>query len=203
MSRNYALENELASAELEAAKKIAADKYDLPSQVVLFRKIDKNGRVSVGFKNFESGDQFRLIPRKDVEQIGINIDLLPEYTEFSSKHQTLIGAVRDHIRLSREPCKEMLYTAKVDFLRGFYAKRRDIYDSYISSEQWSEKRDLCFSYHGEVCADCKSEKATDIHHRHYDTLGDECHINDIVPLCSRCHEVRHQYNSLMDKPACN
>ena len=191
MARDYRKEHEIACQALEVAKDKASKQYDLPKSVIIFKKIDKNGKLSVGFKDYSSGDNFRLVPKKDVEAMNIDIESLPEYTEFSQNYQALKNKVRDYFYRNREVSKQIFYNAKTEYLRRFYNERREIYDSYISSPEWAVKRQQCFLAHGTTCIDCKSCKATDIHHLHYESLGDEDPRCDIVPLCSRCHESRH------------
>ena len=194
--RDWRKEHEIACQALEIAKERASEQYDLPSSVILFKKIDKNGRVSVGFKDYSSGENFRLIPRKEVQALGVDIDLLPEYTEFSQKYQQLQDAVRNFFYKNRVHSKEVFYSAKINYLNRFYEDRREIYDAYLSSPEWAAKRQQCYQFHGTTCLDCGTNYATDIHHRHYETLGDENPETDIVPLCSGCHEARHKTGEL-------
>lgn len=194
--RNWRQDHEIACQALEVAKERASDNYSLPDSVIVFKKIDKNGKLSVGFKDYSSGKNFRLIPRKEVESMGINVDLLPEYTEFSRKYHALLDAANKYFYECRKVSKDMLYAAKIEYLNRFYAERREIYDAYMSSPEWAAKRQQCYRAHGTTCVDCQSAHATDIHHKHYDTLGDECPKNDIVPLCSDCHKARHDSGEL-------
>lgn len=191
MARDYRKEHEIACQALEVAKERASEQYDVPSSLILFKKIDKNGKVSVGFKDYSSGEHFRLIPKKDIQAVGIDINALPEYTEFSRTYQKLQDKVREYFYRHRQVSKRLFYDAKIEYLRRFYEERREVYDAYLSSPEWSAKRQQCYKVHGSTCIDCGLAQATDIHHRHYETLGDEDPKNDIVPLCSRCHELRH------------
>ena len=74
-----------------------------------------------------------------------------------------------------------------------YTHRRSVYDEYINSIEWRRKREDCFDTHGKFCIDC-GDNATDVHHLHYDSLGDEDPVNDLHPLCSYCHNHRHETN---------
>ena len=184
----YRERHRLASWALEEAKE-NAKKYTLPPKTILFKKVDKNGKVGVGFKDFEKGN-FTPIKRKDVESLGIIIESLPEYTEFSQEYQRLLSAVRQYFSEKRSISVIELNRCKEQFMRPFYYARRNVYDEYMSSEEWQQKRKEVFNLQGIYCLDCGVE-ATDVHHLHYETLGDECPIEDLVPLCRSCHSKRH------------
>lgn len=200
MSRDYRKEHDLACKELEFAKEVAKKSFGIDSDTILFKKINRNGDIRVGYKDFSSDENFKLIPISEVKRRNISIDILPEYTDFSRKYQQLRHALNQFLSETRFQSRKALGDAKEGYLRPFYEKRREIYDAYMSSEEWQSKRESCFIFHGTVCVDCKAVKATDIHHRHYETLGCEDPAKDIVPLCSECHKKRHDANSLMDKP---
>jgi 5-methylcytosine-specific restriction endonuclease McrA len=196
MARDYRAEHEIACQALEVAKERADREYEIPKGTILFKKVDKNGNLRVGYKDYDSGEHFKMIPIKEVLDRGINVDDLPEYTEFSKRYHEIYNL------LSRIKCeasfksRQAVRNAKTESLKRFYHERREIYDSYMSSPEWSAKRQLCYQHHGTTCVDCGKAYATDIHHKHYEILGDECPVNDIVPLCSSCHEARHNNGNL-------
>jgi hypothetical protein len=197
--KDYRRQHEIACAALEVAKQRAEQEYSLAPKAILFKKIDKNGKVSVGYKDYDSDKPFRLIPKQEVISMGIDIYSLPEYTQFSQIHYDLQSKVNNFFYETRSVCKSVLYAAKVESTRRFYEERRQIYEDYLNSPEWSAKRQACYQIHGTNCADCNLNFATDIHHRHYETLGDENPESDIVPLCSDCHKARHDSGDLMDK----
>jgi len=41
------------------------------------------------------------------------------------------------------------------------------------------------------CADCGGQQKLELHHRHYETVGNES-PGDLVALCRDCHEARHR-----------
>lgn len=47
------------------------------------------------------------------------------------------------------------------------------------------------AYH-QGCQACGSPDQLQVHHAHYDTLGDE-QPQDLVLLCDPCHEATHNY----------
>lgn len=44
---------------------------------------------------------------------------------------------------------------------------------------------------GGCCEDCGRKCKLTMHHRHYDTVGNEA-LDDIVALCWPCHQARHR-----------
>jgi hypothetical protein len=198
---HYREQHQIACDALEVAKYRAEQEYTLAPKAILFKKIDKNGKISVGYKDYDSDKPFRLMPKQEVVSMGIDIYSLPEYTQFSQIHHVLQSKVNTFFYETRSVCKSVLYAAKTESTRRFYEERRQIYDAYLNSPEWSAKRQECYRAQGTVCCDCRLDPATDIHHRHYDTLGDEDPVHDIVPLCSPCHKARHDSGDLMHKAA--
>lgn len=185
--------HKVATWALDEAKE-NAKAYSLPEGTILFKKIDKNGKISVGFKPFGEG-QFRLIKRKEVEAMGIDINSLPEYTQFSEEYQRLHSKLQRFFNDTRTQAYNEIRRCKDEYLRPFYRRRREVYDSYMSSMEWAIKRKEVFDAQGTSCIDC-GVSATDIHHLHYETLGDECPVKDLVPLCSICHSARHNMDHI-------
>ena len=70
-----------------------------------------------------------------------------------------------------------------------------IYEEYINSDEWKDKREKCFESKGRKCAICGREQGLHLHHLNYNSLGHEEENNfaDIVPLCSICHEKIHAF----------
>ena len=198
--RDWRREHEIACQALEVAKERADESYQIPDRGILFKKIQKDGRLRVGFKDFSGGGHFKMVPMKEVEAMGVDIYSLPEYTEFSKEFYKLQHAAQKFFYDARNRSRQALREARSQSLNRFYQERREIYDSYMASPEWAAKRQQCYQVHGTTCVDCQSAHATDIHHRHYKTLGDECPKNDIVPLCSSCHKARHDSGDLENAP---
>lgn len=168
---------------------------------ILFKNTTSSGSIRLGVKSFYDKDHWKPIKQKLILSYGVNPHSLPEYKGFSSTHYELkwnkgFKHANEYVRAARRKSR-----AEIDrVLSELYAKRRELYDTYLLTQDWLKKRDKCFSIHGFICCDCEAVPATDIHHRHYETLGNECAKNDLVPLCRNCHRLRHDNNSLMDKP---
>ena len=75
------------------------------------------------------------------------------------------------------------------------------YKKYIKSQEWKEKRQAKLETCDFKC-ECEGgcvREATQIHHLHYDTLGNE-RIEDLQALCAKCHmskssKVRNFYGN--------
>lgn len=74
------------------------------------------------------------------------------------------------------------------------------YKAYMRSSQWKEKRQAKLEACNSKC-ECEgrcTREATQIHHLHYDTLGNES-MDDLQALCPKCHmqksNVRNFYGN--------
>ena len=56
---------------------------------------------------------------------------------------------------------------------------------YLESKSWIEKRKEKLKENS-LCEKCRRRKATEIHHKHYKSLGSES-LNDLVSMCRICH----------------
>ena len=62
------------------------------------------------------------------------------------------------------------------------------YKAYMKSDEWKalrEKKMEAIQHKCECEGGCYRE-ATQVHHLHYDTLGDES-LQDLQALCAKCH----------------
>ena len=62
------------------------------------------------------------------------------------------------------------------------------YRKYMQSEAWKEKRQAKLDACSGKC-ECEggcTREATQIHHHHYDSLGNES-LDDLQALCPECH----------------
>ena len=72
---------------------------------------------------------------------------------------------------------------------GWKALGFDSYEEYLESDMWRSKRELILSLRP-ICEVCKTKKATQVHHLHYNTTGNES-SKDLLVVCSSCHEKIH------------
>ena len=61
---------------------------------------------------------------------------------------------------------------------------------YYGSPEWAAVRQIVLAVCGGWCNRCEAQ-ADAIHHRSYDSLGDEV-WTDIEPLCNACHAAHHE-----------
>ena len=69
-------------------------------------------------------------------------------------------------------------------------ERKRIYEEYINSTHWNEKRLLAIDRDEGLCVLCKA-KGTQVHHLTYKNFGNE-DLRDIILLCADCHKYIHE-----------
>jgi hypothetical protein len=71
--------------------------------------------------------------------------------------------------------------------------RKQIYESYIRSNQWKEKCEETYLLFGRTCEVCQEEgKKTCIHHNNYHFLKEERPHLDLIVMCQGCHWYFHK-----------
>lgn len=66
------------------------------------------------------------------------------------------------------------------------------YNEHIASHVWQEKRALRLNIDQRMCQTCLhdgSEYQLEVHHKTYERFGAEDVENDLITLCSECHEA--------------
>jgi hypothetical protein len=101
-------------------------------------------------------------------------------------------AREDYLRCERE------YKQKVD---AFYKSQRGersaewwrLYNAYLQSDQWQDKRELVFERAGGICEACGQRPAVQVHHERYpQTFGLEP-LWDLRAVCVPCHKIIHPH----------
>lgn len=64
------------------------------------------------------------------------------------------------------------------------------YTDYLESPQWRARRALILSRDGLVCRRCKTNEATQVHHKTYERTGNEAD-EDLESVCAWCHKLIH------------
>lgn len=64
------------------------------------------------------------------------------------------------------------------------------YDAYLRTEQWRRTREKKLSSVGGMCEGCSINRASQVHHRHYRSVGHE-KMGDLEAVCPPCHVERH------------
>jgi hypothetical protein len=62
------------------------------------------------------------------------------------------------------------------------------YKLYINSDEWKAKCAEFIKRAGGKCQQCRRGSALDVHHRHYESFGDE-EFADVRVLCRNCHKA--------------
>ena len=65
----------------------------------------------------------------------------------------------------------------------------DAYSRYLQSKHWKAFRFLALEHCGNKCSLCGSTDNLTVHHKHYETIGDE-KFDDVEVLCRQCHKLR-------------
>ncbi|MBQ9432954.1 MAG: HNH endonuclease [Synergistaceae bacterium] len=65
------------------------------------------------------------------------------------------------------------------------------YREYLRSERWLSLRNQALKRDGFVCQMCGSGINLRVHHVHYEHVGTEYEIDDLVTLCEECHSKVH------------
>lgn len=69
--------------------------------------------------------------------------------------------------------------------------RKSIYNAYMNSPEWKQKRSEVLAHYGAQCMECGTEQNLHVHHKRYaKNLGDE-DVRDFEVLCAGCHALRH------------
>lgn len=66
------------------------------------------------------------------------------------------------------------------------------YQEYLQTEHWKVLRLKVIRVY-RTCVLCNADKDLRVHHRHYDSLGEEDIYRDVALLCNRCHN-RYEYS---------
>lgn len=64
------------------------------------------------------------------------------------------------------------------------------YNEYLKTPQWRKKRDMVMRRAGELCEGCGQRKATQVHHKTYEHVGNEL-LFELVAVCYQCHCILH------------
>ena len=65
-----------------------------------------------------------------------------------------------------------------------------LYDLYLRSDTWKQKRKLVFERDKNTCKVCNVETATEVHHLTYKNIYNE-ELEDLIAICYDCHKKQH------------
>lgn len=66
----------------------------------------------------------------------------------------------------------------------------DVYNSYLRSKAWEDKRTQVLKRDGSRCVCCNTQ-AVDVHHKTYENIGKEP-LSDLASMCKSCHNATHE-----------
>lgn len=188
MSNQYFYES---MAINDRIKQVKSD-VKIPERVIIFKQLIKGGSLKFHMVDVNTLE-CKPIKKSDVINLVEDIGKLPSYQLFKDTldviHRTKSQLV-DEMKNAFYPSKLENEHVLMGKLGELYRSRRDLYSRYINSEDWHAKREECFKCHGIFCLDC-GDMATDVHHLHYESFGDENPVKDLHPLCHKCHKNRH------------
>ena len=69
-------------------------------------------------------------------------------------------------------------------------ERRNRYEMALSSPHWKYIRQKVLKRDNHICQACLDAKAEEVHHLHYENLGNETAL-ELVSVCKTCHEKIH------------
>ena len=70
----------------------------------------------------------------------------------------------------------------------------DVYNKYINSEAWEDKKTQVLTRDGYRCVCCNTQAVDvplDVHHKTYDNIGKEP-LSDLSSMCKTCHKFADQ-----------
>ena len=118
------------------------------------------------------------------------LDYIPSISEYAEAE----SAYRQHLKDAaafESVCRETR-PSRCDMENIRTIDANGWYSSYLQSEHWQEKRKEAHRRFGGECRACCSTTDLQVHHRHYQTLGEENVIRDLLLLCSVCHYGIHR-----------
>lgn len=101
--------------------------------------------------------------------------------------------VSDAIKTS---CGKPLYPVYGEGYAQYFTKqgRRSLpYEVFLKTGYWYQIRKFVLERDGHRCANCQVTQKLHVHHKTYEHRGDEFnHLEDLITLCERCHEIEHE-----------
>jgi len=120
-------------------------------------------------------------------------------TKLESMAKRTVAQIHD-FRQKRETIKRVEYQAEI---KTWEEKKQrcqekhnalwwEWYSKYLESDNWEEKRQKVLKRANFVCESCLDAKATQVHHKTYEHVGEEP-LYELVAVCKSCHDGIHLY----------
>ena len=75
-------------------------------------------------------------------------------------------------------------------VNGWKALGFESYQEYLMSDLWREKREWILECFKGKCQKCGSKNNLQVHHKNYNSVGNE-NMSDVTVLCYNCHKEVH------------
>ena len=125
-----------------------------------------NGREEVRHQCLRCGDRSKVIPKAQVQALGLRTAELPFCEPDDSDRLT-----ESYRRTEAQRIKKWF----------------DAYSLYLQSPQWQLIRERILNRDGRRCQGCLQEDAVEAHHLTYENIGDEF-LFELVAIGPRCHK---------------
>jgi len=182
-----------AQSEIERAKQYfekMREKY-LRDDVYTIREASDGTKSLVVLKRPKRRTiENKAIKRANLDNFLCKIEDLPDYWKVKDSADEGLHHAFQVLYDAQDGMRQIIASLQDKHLQRLYKKRREIYDAYINSQEWRQKREQVLQLKGSACFVCGCDY-DDIHHLHYETLGDECTRNDLEPVCRACHLEIH------------
>lgn len=157
---------------------------------------DRRGKTPIKFKLSNGAYQLRLfcpickiLESKSQKQSDYNLEKIKETTfENFEKYKKIIQD-----KESKE-FSELLANLRSNKVKSI----REIYNTYIKSDAWKEKRNFVLLRDQNICQIC-GKKAMDIHHLTYAHLERE-YLFELIALCRECHLNEYHKDKNINDP---
>jgi RNase P subunit RPR2 len=146
------------------------------------KKTASNGVISVWKQCDKCGDKLASIPKKTLT--ADQVEALVEWDETIAQ-----GFYKGRQELHQKMMDDERARAKAEWQR--------LYEEYLKSAEWQERRQLVLLRAQGICEGCRKAPATSVHHLHYRDAGEEF-LWQLVAICDVCHE---RYHAPLDEPS--
>ncbi len=131
------------------------------------------------------------ISKKDIDSPEIkpfDEERYKQCIENIQKPLSELSAIQQRLIEVRRSIKKDFYEKhlKIEFLNV-----ENIYNQYLASTHWQNKRAVVLSRDNYMCRYCEKSKATQVHHLSYANLGNESEF-ELISVCYSCHQLIHE-----------
>ncbi len=116
-------------------------------------------------------------------------DVEETYTP-SERHTRRMGKINKPTISTTEPDCITIYPDEI-VVRGDQWMSRTDKQAYLHSTKWKTLRQLILHRENHTCVTCGTTSNLQVHHIHYENLGDELET-DLTILCGSCHTKLHK-----------